>query len=606
LLPERKDGYLFHNRREYFFLNNLKPLNMKKIFIFFSIASLCLPGIRSNAQNTFPATGSVGIGTTSPAASSLLEVRSTTKGFLAPRMTLAQRNLIGAPATGLLIYQTDGTAGFYYYYGSGWRQLLYAAGANTSLSNLSTTVAVNRSLVAGANGTLDIGSLTRKWRKGYFSDSVIAGSVTAGASNVTTGVRGTGSSYGVYGSSSSGYGVVGSSGFLGVYGSGSSYGLYGSGGTYGAYASGTSYGVYGSTSSGYGVAGISSSGYGLYGSSSSSWGSVVYGVYGAYGSGTTGYGVQGVSNSNYGVYGYSGSNWAVYGNGYIGTYGNGSYVGAWGNGTSYGLVGYGGPYGVWATGTSYAGYFSGNVYCSGTYSGSDKALKKNIKEFSSAMDIINKLKPRQYEYRHDGNYEQMNLPDGSHYGLIAQDVELILPNLVKDSKFETNIKRPVAARPDKPSPADASSNPAPASSAESETISFKAVNYIELIPILVKAVQELSAENAAIKEELTQLKNGKYSTVNNSALLSDAALLQNTPNPFAANTTISYFLPGKYSSAQIVVYDKAGKKIKEMIVTGAGRGTLKMDAATLSSGTYSYSLVVDGAIAATRQLIIAK
>lgn len=603
---------------------------MKKIFILFSIASVCMLMLPGYGQNTFPATGPVGIGTTSPVASSLLDMRSTSRGLLIPRMTLAQRNLIGAPAVSLLIYQTDGTTGYYYYTGTGWIRLVTSA-ALTNLSNLAATVAVNSNFTPASTGTLSIGSLARKWRKGYFSDSVIAGNVTAGASSIPIGVRGTGGSYGVYGSggtfgvygngtsygvygaSSSGYGVVGSSGYIGTYGSGSSYGLYGVGGTYGGYASGTSYGLYGTSPSGYGVAGVSTNSYGLYGSSSNSWGSVAYGVYGAYGSGTTGYGVQGVSNSSYGVYGYSGSsygvygnstnNWAVYGNGYIGTYGNGTYVGAWGNGTSYGLVGYGGPYGVWGQGTSYAGYFAGNVYCSGTYSGSDKSLKRNIKEFTSALDIINKLKPRQYEYRHDGNYSLMNLPEGSHFGLVAQDVEEVLPNLVKETKFETNLVKPVATKQDAGSNASSVTNAADASS---ETISFKAVNYTELIPVLIKAIQELSKENAQIKEELELLKSGKYPSLHNGISLSDAALLQNTPNPFKSNTIINYSLPAKFLKAQIVVYDMSGKTLKQIGVSGAGRGTLKIDAGALSSGTYNYSLVVDGETVSTKQLIIAK
>ena len=62
----------------------------------------------------------VGIGTTSPAATSILDLTSTSKGLLAPRMTASQKDAISSPATGLLIYQTDGTAGFYYYTGSAW------------------------------------------------------------------------------------------------------------------------------------------------------------------------------------------------------------------------------------------------------------------------------------------------------------------------------------------------------------------------------------------------------------------------------------------------------------------------------------------------------
>lgn len=57
----------------------------------------------------------VGINTTTPHASSALDVSSTNKGLLIPRMTLAQRNAIATPATGLMIYQTDNNPGFYYY-----------------------------------------------------------------------------------------------------------------------------------------------------------------------------------------------------------------------------------------------------------------------------------------------------------------------------------------------------------------------------------------------------------------------------------------------------------------------------------------------------------
>lgn len=52
----------------------------------------------------------VGIGTSSPAGSSQLDVSSTTKGLLPPRMTTSQRNLISSPATGLQIYNTDNRA----------------------------------------------------------------------------------------------------------------------------------------------------------------------------------------------------------------------------------------------------------------------------------------------------------------------------------------------------------------------------------------------------------------------------------------------------------------------------------------------------------------
>ncbi|MCU0403328.1 MAG: hypothetical protein MUE99_02185 [Chitinophagaceae bacterium] len=59
-------------------------------------------------------TQSVGIGTQTPDQSAILEVSSTQKGLLIPRMTENLKNQIANPATGLLIWQTDGTPGFYY------------------------------------------------------------------------------------------------------------------------------------------------------------------------------------------------------------------------------------------------------------------------------------------------------------------------------------------------------------------------------------------------------------------------------------------------------------------------------------------------------------
>jgi len=59
--------------------------------------------------------------------SSVLDVKSTAKGFLAPRMLASERAAISSPAAGLLVYQTDGTNGFYYYDGATW--IAVASGA---------------------------------------------------------------------------------------------------------------------------------------------------------------------------------------------------------------------------------------------------------------------------------------------------------------------------------------------------------------------------------------------------------------------------------------------------------------------------------------------
>ena len=83
---------------------------MKKAVIILTFLSF---NMRGWCQN-------VGIGTAAPAASAQLDVTSTTKGFLPPRMTAAQRSAIASPAEGLLVFQTDGTKGYYYFINGAW------------------------------------------------------------------------------------------------------------------------------------------------------------------------------------------------------------------------------------------------------------------------------------------------------------------------------------------------------------------------------------------------------------------------------------------------------------------------------------------------------
>ena len=90
--------------------------NMKPIYILIIALSLTLTGFAQVAVST---------DNSAPDASAMLDVKSTTKGVLIPRMTKAQRIAIGTPATGLMVYQTDAPAGYpagyYYYNGSVWK-----------------------------------------------------------------------------------------------------------------------------------------------------------------------------------------------------------------------------------------------------------------------------------------------------------------------------------------------------------------------------------------------------------------------------------------------------------------------------------------------------
>lgn len=70
--------------------------------------------------NTLTFYSQVGIGTISPDSSAMLDIKADDKGILLPKLTASQKLAIISPATGLIIYQTDETTGFWYYNGSSW------------------------------------------------------------------------------------------------------------------------------------------------------------------------------------------------------------------------------------------------------------------------------------------------------------------------------------------------------------------------------------------------------------------------------------------------------------------------------------------------------
>lgn len=352
-----------------------------------------------------------------------------------------------------------------------------------------------------------------------------------------------------------GYGVEGVSNYLGTYGYGGTFGVYGFGGS----LVDTSMGISGFSRGGHGR--------GVYGT----------GYYGVYARGTLGlYATSNVGGheaiqayatgaSNYGIYSYSGGSIGVYG-----STGNSS---------------------------SYAGFFGGDVYSTGSYQGSDARLKKDVTSFDKALDIINRLKPRYYQYRNDGNFAKMNLPTGRHYGFIAQDIETVLPGLVKESQFDVTRLNTAGA-------------PEAAVNTKAEVIDFKAVNYTELIPVIVKAMQEMNADkDRQIAELQSQVNELKALIVkggaNPPAIASAGYLKQNVPNPAGDNIAISYYVPENSERSRIVVSDIKGSTLK-VYTAPAGAGQVNIRKGELPAGVYNYTLYANDKKIDTKQMVIAK
>ncbi len=117
------------------------------------------------AANELKAQGvAINNGGTPAHSSAMLDVSATNKGMLAPRMTMTQRDAISSPATGLLIFQTDATPGFYYYNGTAW--VAVSGGASGGYWNPSGTADIHNN----NSGNVGIG-ITTPLAKLHVSDS---------------------------------------------------------------------------------------------------------------------------------------------------------------------------------------------------------------------------------------------------------------------------------------------------------------------------------------------------------------------------------------------------------------------------------------------------
>ena len=163
-----------------------------------------------------------------------------------------------------------------------------------------------------------------------------------------------------------------------------------------------------------------------------------------------------------------------------------------------------------------------------------------------------------------------------HYGLAFDELKEMFPNLVyEDSKGK------------------------------------KAINYIEMIPLLVESIKELKAEIAELQGGnnggvvlMSRSLDNANSMEENS--LTIPVLEQNNPNPFTENTVIGYTLPESVQTATLYIYDMNGTQVHQMTLTERGSSSVTVSGGELSAGMYLYSLIADGKVIDTKRMILTK
>lgn len=127
------------------------------------------------------------------------------------------------------------------------------------------------------------------------------------------------------------------------------------------------------------------------------------------------------------------------------------------------------PSGFTAATGHYAGYFNGNIAAIGPLlPASDSKLKDNVQNIANANQIIRQITPKTFNYK-TNDFPTMNLPGVMQYGLIAQEVEGIMPEVVSELTH--------------PAKYDSAHNKI------AEAISYKGINYNAFIPLLIKSHQ---------------------------------------------------------------------------------------------------------------------
>jgi hypothetical protein len=555
---------------------------MKKIYLFkkcFIVSiSLLVSAYYTNAQtNTFPSTGSAGIGTTTPNASSILEMVSTSQGMLVPRMTQKQRDVIAFPATGLLIYQTNNTPGFYYFDGSQWKAVVQKAKGWLLTGNAGTNPATN---FIGTTDGQPLAFKVGNEKAAYIDYDLSTGNNSFGYQALNSNTAYDNSAFGYKALFANASGIANTA--VGHYALINNL-------SHNNVAVGESALL--SNTSGYSNTGIGTE-------------VMTYNSTGAY---NTALGYQSLRANTTGSL-----NTAVGANADVNS-------GAYTNSSAFG-------YQALITASNQVRVGNSSVNSIGGYAGwttlpSDKRVKQNIKENVPGLAFINKLKPVTYNLDINAIEQIVKLPSvkDEEGKIIQPSAHELLSRKEKEKIVYTGFVAQDVETAAKSLNYDFSGVDAPKNDKD-----LYGLRYSEFVVPLVKAVQELSAQNDELKKDflakiielqkqidqlISQTPGDQFVSSSQSLKtisISSASLGQNIPNPFSNTTTINYNLPKSFASAQIIITDKSGKVLKQVNVSGSAKGSVQIDATTLSGGAYQYSLLVDGKLIDTKQMILTK
>jgi hypothetical protein len=218
----------------------------------------------------------------------------------------------------------------------------------------------------------------------------------------------------------------------------------------------------------------------------------------------------------------------------------------------------------------------------GTINTSDARDKKNIRDLDYGLSKVMQLHPVKFNWK-----SGINTSD--KIGLIAQEIQKVLPDVVIDYDIKTD---------------EATGRQEKVPSARLGVI------YTDLIPVLIKSIQELQEQITDLKKQINTSQSASDISEANSTNFkfanATASLEQNTPNPFNSSTVIRYNIPASVSNAQIMVTNASGNMIKRFTLNNKGAGSVTIKPGELAAGSYYYTLITDGKKADSKQMILNK